>query len=130
VDCKNIKFDIGHVTKLNVPNSSAEVFVSFETIEHINCGEDLIREASRILKEDGIFIVLTPNRNATNPGLLSEEKLKNIYHPFEYSPLEFVGNLFTEFDIVELYGQTVNENIEFIKNKCMRQIFGRQEIDY
>ncbi|NFF81660.1 methyltransferase domain-containing protein [Clostridium botulinum] len=127
---KNIKFEIGDVTKLNVKNNSTDVFVSFETIEHIQHGKDLIKEASRVLEDDGIFIVSTPNRNATNPGLLFEEKPQNIYHSFEYSPLEFIGDLLTEFDIIELYGQTVNENIEFIKNKYMRQIFGKNEIDY
>lgn len=129
-DSSNIEFEVGDVTKLNVPDRSKEVFVSFETIEHINCGEDLIKEASRVLKDDGIFIVSTPNRNATNPGLLCEEKPQNIYHSFEYSPLEFIGNLSCEFDIIELYGQTVNENIEFIKNKYLRKIFGKEEIDY
>ena len=127
---KNIEFKVGDVTKLDVSNSSVEVFVSFETIEHINCGHDLIMEASRILKDDGIFIVSTPNRNATNPGLLFDEKPLNIYHSFEYSPLEFIGDLSSEFDIVELYGQTVNENIEFTKNKYIRELFGKQEINY
>ncbi|MEG2291501.1 MAG: glycosyltransferase [Clostridium sp.] len=127
---KNVKFEVGDVTRLNVPDSSADVFVSFETIEHIECGDDLISEANRILADEGIFIVSTPNRNATNPGLLSGEKPQNIYHSFEYSPLEFIGKLSSKFDIVKLYGQTVNENIEIIKNKYIRQIFGKEEIDY
>ncbi|MBN1073450.1 glycosyltransferase [Clostridium botulinum] len=127
---KNIRFDVGDVTKLNVVDESIDVFVSFETIEHINSGADLIKEASRVLKDEGIFIVSTPNRNATNPGLLFEEKPQNKYHSFEYSPLEFIGNLSYEFDIVELYGQTVNENIEFAKNKYMRKIFGKTDLDY
>ncbi|BBK75633.1 glycosyltransferase [Clostridium butyricum] len=127
---KNIEFEIGDVTKLNLSDNSTEVFVSFETIEHIQCGEELIREASRVLKDNGIFIVSTPNRNATNPGLMREERPQNKYHLFEYSPLEFIGNLSCEFDLIELYGQTVNENIEFAKNKYMRQIFGEKGLDY
>lgn len=129
-DYDNINFDIGDVTNLDLPNNSADIFISFETIEHINCGEDLIKEASRVLKDDGLFIVSTPNRNATNPGLLFGERPKNIYHFFEYSPLEFIGDLSCEFEIIDLYGQTINEDIEFAKNRYMRKIFGKNEVDY
>ncbi|MDP4098589.1 class I SAM-dependent methyltransferase [Paenibacillus sp. P96] len=102
----NIKFSYGDVNKLPFKDSSFEVIVSFETIEHIRDGSHWIREATRLLKEDGLFLVSTPNRSITNPGTYFEEAPLNRHHCFEYNAIEFIGELTKEFDIVGIYGQS------------------------
>ncbi len=58
---KNIEFVLGDGTKIPLEDNSVDVVVSFETIEHIEDYETFMAEVKRILKDDGLFILSTPN---------------------------------------------------------------------
>jgi len=107
---ENIKFISGDVNNTGFENNFFDVVVSYETIEHIDSGKVWIGEASRILSENGLFIVSSPNRTVTNHLLKFGDKVRNPYHKFEYTLQEFLGELTTKFDIVDLYGQTFIPN--------------------
>ncbi|SPY14287.1 family 2 glycosyl transferase [Paenibacillus polymyxa] len=102
----NINFLHGNVNKLPFKEETFDMVVSFETIEHIANGSDWIKESARLLKEDGLFLVSTPNRSITNPGNYFEEQPMNQHHCFEYNITEFIGELLDEYDILDIFGQS------------------------
>jgi acetyltransferase-like isoleucine patch superfamily enzyme/2-polyprenyl-3-methyl-5-hydroxy-6-metoxy-1,4-benzoquinol methylase/glycosyltransferase involved in cell wall biosynthesis len=107
----NVDFGYGDVNELKFENESFDVVVSFETIEHIESGARWIKESARVLKEDGIFLVSTPNRTITNPGAYFVEQPLNPQHRYEYTVMEFIGELTKEYDVLEIYGQMfMNQN--------------------
>lgn len=121
-----IEFMQGDVNQLAFENNKFDVVVSFETIEHIKDGSKWIKESSRLLKDDGIFIVSTPNRTVTNPGTFFNEQPLNTYHQYEYNIQEFIGELIKEYDLVDIYGQTfLNENEDYF-TRVMR---GARKLD-
>lgn len=117
----NIRFSTADIHSLPFDNESFDIVVSFETIEHIPSGCAWIHESSRVLKNEGWFIVSTPNRTMHSPGTYSYEKPRHPYHYFEYSTTEFIGELLLQYDIVELYGQTFVNDHEWPPTQFLRQ---------
>ncbi|MEK7603248.1 MAG: class I SAM-dependent methyltransferase [Patescibacteria group bacterium] len=58
---KNVEFRVGDAQLLPLEDSSVDVVVSLETIEHIPNPEKMVKEVVRVLKPNGIFYVSTPN---------------------------------------------------------------------
>ncbi len=83
----------------------ADVYVAFETIEHIEDDRAFLNEAARVLKPDGLVICSTPNRIVTNPGTAIGDRPWNRYHVREYSREELLRLLSGAFEQVEGYGQ-------------------------
>lgn len=94
-----------NATSLPLESSSFDVYISYETIEHINDDSAYLKEAVRVLKPGGIFICSTPNRRVTNPGCCADQKPINPYHVREYSSIEFFELISNHFVIVDTYGQ-------------------------
>jgi ubiquinone/menaquinone biosynthesis C-methylase UbiE len=101
-----IEFLYGDVCMLPIESSSIDVYVSFETVEHIDNVSSYLNEVSRVLKGDGMFLCSTPNRDLTNAGTSLKSKPFNQFHVREYSRAEFVQLLGAHFETVELYGQS------------------------
>lgn len=101
----NVEYLRGSAEALKLPRASVDVFVSFETIEHIPHPDRLVREAGRVLKPGGKFVVSTPNRIVS--GLRSGQKPGNPFHLREWSLLEFDRVLRAVFPKVEHYGQRI-----------------------
>jgi ubiquinone/menaquinone biosynthesis C-methylase UbiE len=94
----NLHFMEGDVTKLRLPDSSLDVFISFETIEHISKPDKIVSEAKRLLKNDGIFIVSVPNEKIW-------QNFENEYHLENYDLEKFKNILKDHFTNMEFYGQ-------------------------
>lgn len=118
----NLEFIQGDVNRLPFTDASFDIVVSYETIEHIEKGSNWIQESARLLKEGGIFLVSTPNRAVTNPGTFYYERPLNPHHQFEYTAIEFVGELIKKYDILELYGQTFIKDRDTNYTNIMRQL--------
>jgi ubiquinone/menaquinone biosynthesis C-methylase UbiE len=101
----HLSFRHGSALALPVASSSVDVYISFETIEHVGEDRAYVQEARRVLRSDGLFICSTPNRSVTNPGTMISDKPWNRYHVREYSQGEFLGVLKDAFPRVHLYGQ-------------------------
>jgi SAM-dependent methyltransferase len=101
----NLQITMGDATKIDVPDDSVDVFISLETIEHIERDSALVDEAFRVLKPGGIFICSTPNREMTNPGTSLKDKPWNPFHVREYNLEEFRACLEHRFKIEGVYGQ-------------------------
>lgn len=102
---KNVRFAAGNALKLPLPDSSAGLYISLETIEHIEDDRGFLAEAHRVLKPGGIFICSTANRTVTNPGKILADKPWNKFHVREYSREEFAALLGSRFVSLEMYGQ-------------------------
>lgn len=102
-ETENVKYQVGDISNLNLEDSSIDVFVSFETIEHVNkeLQVKFVGEASRVLKDDGIFIISSPNK-AIYSDLFG---YNNEYHVCEMYKDEFVELLQAKFKYVKLYDQ-------------------------
>jgi SAM-dependent methyltransferase len=93
MDCLNLKF----------PDQTFDVVVSFELIEHIHDHVSFVGGISRILKNNGIFIVSTPNKN--DRSVISA---KNKYHVAELAINDFKKLLTDHFGGVSLHGQRIS----------------------
>lgn len=91
------------VTNLAFPDSSFDVVVSFETLEHVDAPA-AIREAARVLRAGGTYVASTPcvAETSHNP--------QNPFHRTEYAPEDFERLLRAAFTRVELYGQHRRES--------------------
>lgn len=108
---KNLRFQVGSAYQLPFADSTFDVFCSIETIEHVDKPDQLVKEAIRVLKPGGLFIVSTPNRVISN--LKSQERPANPFHLFEWSFLEMRDFLARHFSNVTYWGQRVRSRNKF-----------------
>lgn len=99
-------FEVGDVTTLPVADASYEIYVSFETLEHVEADEAMLAEAARVLEPGGKLLCSTPNREVMNPGKTIGDGSFNPHHVREYSHTELRDLLERHFDRVEILGQT------------------------
>jgi SAM-dependent methyltransferase len=104
--CDGVSFVQADATALPLPDGIADVFISLETIEHLERARDFLREVCRVLRSNGLLVVSTPNRAVTNPGKGLNDKPWNQHHVREYSQSEFTELLQSFFGRVDLFGQT------------------------
>ena len=98
-----VKFQVGDISNLPLEDESTEVFVSFETIEHVGkeLQEKFIKEVSRVLKKDGLFIISSPNKEIYS-DLFNYD---NEFHVHEMYKQEFLDLLSGGFKHVKLFDQ-------------------------
>ena len=98
----NITFNVGSVERINEPDESVDVLVSFETIEHVNRKQQrkFLQEVYRVLKRGGIFIVSTPDKDICGEG-------HNEYHIDEMNKAGFEKLLKGYFSNIEMYGEDI-----------------------
>ncbi len=100
-----VRFRVASALSLPLPDRSIDVYVAFETIEHLDEERAFLAEAVRLLRPDGIFLCSTPNRAVTNPGTAVTDRPWNRFHRREYAQPEFLALIGSAFRSVELYGQ-------------------------
>ncbi len=57
----NIKYLKENLEKTSLPAETIDVYVSFETIEHIRNYKKFLLDVKRVLKKDGMLVLSTPN---------------------------------------------------------------------
>ena len=97
----NLRYQVGDVTNLPYEAGSFDAAVSFEVIEHLERPEDLVLEAKRLIRDDGIFVVSTPDKQTYS----NERNSVNPHHLKEMYPLEFKEILERNFEHVQIYRQ-------------------------
>lgn len=99
----NLQFLVGSVTELNFPDKSFDIITSFETIEHISEDDQhkAMREFSRLLKDDGILIISTPNLNSD-----LYQDVDNEFHLKEFYYNEFNEFIRNYFQAIKVFGQS------------------------
>lgn len=97
----NLSFIQGSVTNIPVESNTVDIMVSFETIEHIHEHDEMLSESKRILKDDGLLIISTPDKRVYT----DESGEINQYHVKELYRQEFVDLLKKYYPQVDIYGQ-------------------------
>jgi ubiquinone/menaquinone biosynthesis C-methylase UbiE len=125
----DIKFYVGDVNSLQFQDETFDMACSFEVIEHLKRPRQYLREVKRVLKEKGVFILSTPNKERFRVKGESNSK----YHFKEYNQVGLDRLLKVYFNGVELYGQKKNKKsreafTEFMSAQNVRQGFVNRDI--
>lgn len=99
----NLRFVCADAEKLPLADSSIDVIISCETLEHVSHPPEFISEVRRILVPAGVFVVSTPN-----PDAYARTRAEpNPHHVSEMRPAELAGLLSTHFAHVRFCGQRI-----------------------
>lgn len=96
-----LRYEVGDVTDLPYEDGTFEAAVSFEVIEHLERPEAIVEETRRLLKDDGVFVTSTPDKQTYS----NDRNSVNPHHLKEMYPLEFREILERNFEHVQLYRQ-------------------------
>lgn len=101
-------------------DNSFDLVVSFQVIEHINPDMviNYLEEINRVLKNNGIFIVSTPNRKIR---LLPFQKPWNPDHKKEYDAKELKRVLKGVFEKVDILGLSARKDVYLVEYNRVRQ---------
>ncbi len=100
---KNLEFRIGSCSALPIGDASVDVVVSFETIEHHDEHEAMMREIKRVLRPDGLLVMSSPDKleYSDKPGYSNQYHIKELYRD------EFKKLIGLHFKNHSIYGQRV-----------------------
>jgi SAM-dependent methyltransferase len=113
----SVEFAVADATALPAALGSADLFVSLETIEHLQDAHRFLAEVVRVLRPTGTFVCSTPDREVYSPGNDLSGRPWNSFHIREYSEAEFAALLSSFFAEVALFGQN-SEHARVIALKC------------
>jgi len=108
---RSASFSLGSATEFPAPNRSFDLITAFEVIEHLSEWPKLVTEAERVVTNDGLFLVSTPNRSyyAETRG----EVGPNEFHIHEFDYDEFHQALAAVFPHVQILTQNQTMAIVF-----------------
>lgn len=98
---ENLSFIKGSAFKIPLEDNSIDVVVSFETIEHHDKHDEMLKEINRVLKMNGILVLSSPNKSEYS----DKTNFQNPYHVKELYTNELVDLVSKYFISVELYWQ-------------------------
>ena len=98
---ENLRFLEGTCSAIPLSDKSVDVVTSFETIEHHDQHDEMMQEISRVLRDDGLLIISSPNRLVYS----DKPNYSNPFHVKELYYQEFVDLLNRYFKSVTIYGQ-------------------------
>jgi len=99
----NLEFCVGSVAEIPVKSNSIDVLVSFETIEHLDQHKKMMSEIKRVLVQEGLLIISSPNKKYYSVV----PHYSNPYHVKELFTDEFEWLLKDYFSNVRMLGQRV-----------------------
>lgn len=117
-ECEFVQSD---ATALCLPDTSVDIVVSFETLEHLPDHIKFLEECRRVLRPKGMLICSTPNR------AISRWSAENPFHVREFHPSEFREVLESVFSFVELFGQRDRAYLPYVAKKTLRRILDRSK---
>lgn len=108
----NLEFLNGSADNIPIANNSVDVVVSFETIEHHDKHDEMMLEIKRILKEDGLLIMSSPDKKFYSDA----RNYKNEFHVKELYKDEFNNLIAKYFNNHQLLNQVYFNDCSIITN--------------
>jgi ubiquinone/menaquinone biosynthesis C-methylase UbiE len=90
-------FCVCSAEEIPIKTNSIDILISFETIEHLDNPESLLKESKRVLSRTGLLILSTPNK-ALSSGT-------NKFHKNEFTKKELLQCLGKYYSSIKLFGQ-------------------------
>lgn len=103
---ENLQYLHGSADKINLPDNSVDIVVSFETIEHHDKHEEMMQEIKRVLVPDGVLIISTPDKKYYTD-------IPNHHNPWHVKELygdEFEHLIKKYFAHASLYAQNITRS--------------------
>jgi len=100
---ENLEFICGECAHIPLPDKSVDIVTSFETIEHHDQHEESMREFMRVLKDDGILVISSPDKKTYS----DERNYSNEYHVKELYLDEFKELICNHFSYANFYQQKI-----------------------
>ena len=97
----HLHYEQADATALPFPPSSFDLVVSFETLEHLAAQEQLVAGFARVLAEDGLLLISSPDKLTYS----DQAGFRNEFHVRELYRDELLSLLEPHFPFVRLYGQ-------------------------
>lgn len=100
----NLSYLCGSIAEIPLKDHSVDAIVSLETIEHVSqtLQMQFLNECRRVLKDDGILIMSTPNKEIYS----DRYNYFNEYHVHEFYHDEFIDFLHKQFKYIKEYNQS------------------------
>lgn len=117
-------------TKMDYPDNTFDMVVSFETIEHIAAYDLFLKEISRVLKPGGVLVLSTPNALVTKP---INGVPQNPFHVHEFTPEELNKLLSGFFEIKLAAGQHIIDDygvVPFLPSFNSFKLTFRQKLNF
>jgi SAM-dependent methyltransferase len=99
----NLSFKKGSATAIPIDDHSIDVVVTFETVEHLSDQDAFWSEIKRVLREDGLAVISSPNRDIYNQQRCGE----NPFHHRELTQQELLQELSKRFAHHQLFSQSI-----------------------
>ncbi len=102
---RNLSFVEGSAAKLPLPDACVDLVVSFETIEHLEAGDQprMLAEFARVLADGGVLVLSAPNR----PEYSESRGYVNPFHRHEHDRAELDRLLDAHFPARAWHAQRV-----------------------
>ena len=100
---ENLHFRVMDAQELSHPDNSFDVVVSSENLEHLEDPEKNLSEIRRVLKEGGLLLLGTPNKEIASPGVTSSP---NPFHVREFTYEELRTLVRARFRSVYIFENT------------------------
>ena len=111
---KNLEFIQGSVVEIPLEDSSVDVVVCFETIEHIDKHDEMMLDIKRVLVKDGFLIISSPDKHFYS----DLHNFKNEFHIKELYYEEFISLMKKYFQNTFFYSQRLISGSIIIQNEC------------
>ncbi len=96
-----LTFQTGSATDVPLANSTVDLVVSFETIEHLQDHDKMMSELRRVLRKRGVLLISSPNKQVYS----DRDGYKNPFHERELYTKDFIELVKSHFKNVAHYGQ-------------------------
>ncbi len=98
----NLNFIHSEIINLPFPEQSFDTITCFETIEHTINHQEVIKELKRVLKNDGVLIISTPDKK----NYSEKNNYSNPFHLIELYENDFKELIQTNFNYSTFYKQS------------------------
>ena len=103
------RFSVGSAGALPTRGIRFDLITAFEVIEHIAEWPELIKEAARVMKPTGVFLVSTPNKTQYTES--RKQVGANPFHVHEFEENEFREALERTFRFVKILAQNQQSSV-------------------